>query len=49
MRAIQATSPSGYSGPRQIEQPKPRPAKDRVPACVTVAGARPLEYTVLSI
>jgi NADPH2:quinone reductase len=49
MRAIQAKSISGYGGPRQTEQPKPRPAKDRVLVCVTVAGAKPLEYTVLSI
>src|SRR5271163_249870 len=48
MRAIQAETFSGYGGLRQIEIPKPQPAKDRVLVRVTAAGVTPLEYTVLS-
>ena len=48
MRAIQAETFSGYGGLRQIELPKPQPAKDRVLVRVTAAGVTPLEYTVLS-
>ena len=39
---------SGYGGLRQIELPKPLPAKDRVLIRVTAAGVTPLEYTILS-
>jgi NADPH:quinone reductase len=48
MRVIEAETFSGYGGLRQIELPKPRPAKDRVLVRVTAAGVTPLEYTVLS-
>ena len=48
MRVIEAESFSGYDGLRQIELPKPQPAKDRVLVRVTAAGVTPLEYTVLS-
>src|SRR5258705_9720072 len=48
MRAIEANTFSGYSGLRQVELPKPQPAKDRVLVRVTTAGVTPLEYTVLS-
>src|ERR1700755_1628336 len=48
MRVIGAESFSGYDGWRQIESPKPQPAKDRVLVRVTAAGVTPLEYTVLS-
>jgi NADPH:quinone reductase-like Zn-dependent oxidoreductase len=48
MRAIEAETFSGYDGLRQIELPKPQPAKERVLVRVTAAGVTPLEYTVLS-
>src|ERR1700737_2435037 len=48
MRAIEANTFSGYGGLRQMELPKPQPAKDRVLVRVTAAGVTPLEYTVLS-
>jgi NADPH2:quinone reductase len=48
MRAIEANTFSGYGGLRQVELPKPQPAKDRVLVRVTAAGVTPLEYTVLS-
>ena len=48
MRVIEAEAFSGYDGLRQIELPKPQPAKDRVLVRVTAAGVTPLEYTVLS-
>jgi NADPH:quinone reductase len=48
MRAIEAKTFSGYDGLRQMELPKPQPAKDRVLVRVTAAGVTPLEYTVLS-
>jgi NADPH2:quinone reductase len=48
MRVIEAETFSGYDGLRQIELPKPEPAKDRVLVRVTAAGVTPLEYTVLS-
>src|SRR5713226_9313537 len=48
MRAIEAKTFSGYDGLRQVELPKPQPAKDRVLVRVTAAGVTPLEYTVLS-
>jgi hypothetical protein len=38
MRAIEAKTFSGYGGLRQIELPKPQPAKDRVLVRVTAAG-----------
>jgi NADPH:quinone reductase len=48
MRAIEAKSFSGYGGLRQIELPKPQPAKDRVLVRVTAAGVTPLDHTILS-
>jgi NADPH2:quinone reductase len=48
MLAIEAHTFSGYGGLRQVELPKPQPAKDRVLVRVTAAGVTPLEYTVLS-
>src|ERR1700739_5009485 len=48
MRAIEASTLSGYAGLRQTEFPNPQPAKDRVLVRVTAAGVTPLEYTVLS-
>src|ERR1700746_2819996 len=48
MRAIEAEAFSGYGSLRQIELPKPQPAKGRVLVRVTAAGVTPLEYTVLS-
>jgi NADPH:quinone reductase-like Zn-dependent oxidoreductase len=48
MRAIEAKTFSGYGGLRQIELPKPQPAKDRVLVRVTAAGVTPLDHTVLS-
>jgi NADPH:quinone reductase len=48
MLAIQAKTFSGYGGLRQIELPKPQPAKDRVLVRVTAAGVTPLDHTILS-
>src|SRR5689334_11956356 len=48
MRAIEAETFSGYSGLRQVELPKPQPAKDRVLVHVTAAGVTPLDHTILS-
>src|SRR5579859_3301676 len=48
MRVIEAETFSGYDGLRQIELPKPQPAKGRVLVRVTAAGVTPLEYTLLS-
>src|SRR6202011_402393 len=48
MRAIEAKIFSGYDGLRQIELPKPQPAKGRVLVRVTAAGVTPHEYTLLS-
>jgi NADPH:quinone reductase len=48
MRAIEAKTFSGYAGLRQIEMPKPQPAKDRVLVRVTAAGVTPLDHTILS-
>ena len=48
MRAIEANTFSGYGGLRQIELPKPQPAKDRVLVRVTAAGVTPLDHTILS-
>src|SRR6266481_5941530 len=48
MRAIEAETFSGYGGLRQIELPKPRPAKDRVLVRITAAGVTPLDHTILS-
>jgi NADPH:quinone reductase len=48
MRAIQAETFSGYSGLRQIELLKPKPAKDRLLVRVTAAGVTPLDHTILS-
>ncbi len=48
MHAIEAETFSGYGGLRQIELPKPQPAKDRVLVRVTAAGVTPLDHTILS-
>jgi NADPH:quinone reductase len=48
MRAVEAETFSGYGGLRQVELPKPQPAKDRVLVRVTAAGVTPLDYTILS-
>jgi NADPH2:quinone reductase len=48
MQAIEANSLSGYGGLRQVELPKPQPAKDRVLVRVTAAGVTPLDHTILS-
>jgi len=48
MRAIEAETFSSYRGLRQIELPKPRPAKGRVLVRVTAAGVTPLDHTILS-
>src|ERR1700749_3104646 len=48
MRAIEAKTFSGYGGLRQIELPKPHPAKDRVLVRLTAAGVTPLDHTILS-
>jgi hypothetical protein len=48
MRAIEAETFSGFGGLRQIELPKPQPAKGRVLVRVTAAGVTPLDYTILS-
>src|ERR1700674_6133104 len=48
MRAIEAKTFSGYGGLRQMELPKPQPAKDRVLVRVTAAGVTPLDQTILS-
>ena len=48
MRAIEAQTFSGYGGLRQIELPKPQPAKSRILVRVTAAGVTPLDYTILS-
>jgi NADPH:quinone reductase-like Zn-dependent oxidoreductase len=48
MRAIEAETFSGYSGLRQIESPKPQPARERVLIRVRAAGVTPLDHTILS-
>ena len=48
MRAIEAETFSGYGGLRQIELPKPQPARDRLLVRVTAAGVTPLDHTILS-
>jgi NADPH:quinone reductase len=48
MRAIEAKTFSGYGGLRQIELPKPQPARERVLVRITAAGVTPLDYTILS-
>ena len=48
MHAIEAETFSGYGGLRQVELPKPQPAKDRVLVRVTAAGVTPLDHTILS-
>jgi NADPH2:quinone reductase len=48
MRALEARTFSGYGGLRQVELPKPSPAKDRVLVRVTAAGVTPLDHTILS-
>src|ERR1700731_2318417 len=48
MRAIEAQTFSGYGGLRQVELPKPQPAKGRVLVRVAAAGVTPLDQTILS-
>src|SRR6202161_2728429 len=48
MQVIEASTFSGYGGLRQVELPKPRPAKDRVLVHVTAAGVTPRDHTSLS-
>jgi len=48
MRAIKAETFVGYGGLRQIELPKPQPAKGRVLVRVMAAGVTPLDHTILS-
>ena len=48
MRAIEAETFSGYGGLRQIELPKPQPAREKVLVRITAAGVTPLDYTILS-
>jgi NADPH:quinone reductase len=48
MRAIEAETFSGYGALRQIESPKPQPARDRVLVRVTAAGVTPLDHTILA-
>lgn len=48
MRAIEAETFSGYGGLRQVDLPKPQPAKDRVLVRVTGAGVTPLDHMILS-
>src|SRR2546426_6775853 len=48
MRAIEAQNFSGYGGLRQVELPKPQPAKGRVLVRVAAAGVTPLDHTILS-
>src|SRR5260370_6604765 len=48
MRAIEAKTFRGCGGLRQLEWPKPQPAKDRVLVRVTAAGVTPLDHTILS-
>jgi NADPH:quinone reductase len=48
MRAIEAATFSGYGGLRQIDAPKPKPAKDRVLVRITAAGVTPLDHTILT-
>jgi NADPH:quinone reductase len=48
MRAIEAETFSGYGGLRQVELPKPQPAKDKVLVHATAAGVTPFDHTILS-
>ena len=48
MRAIEAETFSGYGGLRQIELPKPQPARERVLVRIMAAGVTPLDHTILS-
>src|SRR2546423_4614071 len=48
MRAIEAQTFSGYGGLRQVELPKPQPAKGRVLVRVAAGGVTPLDHTILS-
>ena len=48
MRAIEATTFSGYGGLQQIELAKPQPAKDKVLVRITAAGVTPLDHTILT-
>jgi NADPH:quinone reductase len=48
MRAIEAKAFTGYDGLREIELPKPHPAKDKVLVRITAAGVTPLDHTILT-
>src|SRR5690349_818542 len=48
MLAIEAQTFTGYGGLRQVELPKPQPAKGRVLVRVAAAGVTPLDHTILS-
>ena len=48
MRAIEATTFSGYGGLQQIELAKPQPAKDKVLVRITAAGVTPFDHTILT-
>ena len=48
MRAIEATTFSGYGGLRRTEVPRPQAVEDRVLVRVTAAGVTPLDHTILS-
>src|SRR5258705_2711728 len=48
MGAIEARPFWGYGGLRNMEWPKPQPARERVLVRVTAAGVTPLDYTILS-
>jgi hypothetical protein len=52
MRAIEAKTFSGYGGLRQIELPKPQPAKDRVLPIAAFAQrghAAPMMTTIMVV
>jgi NADPH:quinone reductase-like Zn-dependent oxidoreductase len=48
MSAIEAESFSGDGGLRQIDLPRPQPARERAVVRVTAAGVTPLDRTILS-
>jgi NADPH:quinone reductase len=48
MRAIEATTFSGYGGLQQTELAKPQPANDKVLVRITAAGVTPLDHTILT-
>jgi len=48
MGVVEAVNFSGYGGLRQLELPKPQPAKDSALVRITAAGVTPLDHTILS-